>query len=578
MSYMLGIDLGTTNSAMAFLQSGGAEIVSNAEGSRTTPSIVAFNKKDGETLVGETARRQQAMNSERTFSSVKRQMGTDWKTSDIDGKQYSAEEIGARVLMKLKNDAEAYLGETVDSAVITVPAYFNDAERQSTKSAGEIAGLKVERIINEPTAAALAYGINKEEDQIILVYDLGGGTFDVSLLEIGDGMIEVRSTAGDNKLGGDDWDGVIADWIKEQVQEEYDVDVSQDITAWTRVLEAAEEAKQELSSTESTSIALAFLGVDKENQPFSIQYDLSRSEFEEKTRDLLERTREPVDKVLKDADVDASEVNQVILVGGSTRMSAVQGMIKDIVGKDPTRTVNPDEVVAMGACYQAGIAEGKVKDMVLIDVTSLTLGLNSQGGMMVPLIERGTAMPCRETKTFTTAEDGQTSVQVQVFQGEREVTSGNKMLGEFELTGIPPAPRGVPQIEVTFDIDVNGILNVTAKDTASGVKQEVKVTGSSGLDDAEVQQAVQDAEAHAEDDKLIREKISAKNRAQSLLNQNKRLLEDNKERVSEQVASELETAISELNTAVESDNHEEIKSKNDTLFEVSQKFGSELYK
>lgn len=578
MSYMLGIDLGTTNSAMAFLQSGGAEIVSNAEGSRTTPSIVAFNKKDGETLVGETARRQQAMNSERTFSSVKRQMGTDWKTSDIDGKQYSAEEIGARVLMKLKNDAEAYLGETVDSAVITVPAYFNDAERQSTKSAGEIAGLKVERIINEPTAAALAYGINKEEDQIILVYDLGGGTFDVSLLEIGDGMIEVRSTAGDNKLGGDDWDGVIADWIKEQVQEEHDVDVSQDITAWTRVLEAAEEAKQELSSTESTSIALAFLGVDKENQPFSIQYDLSRSEFEEKTRDLLERTREPVDKVLKDADVDASEVNQVILVGGSTRMSAVQGMIKDIVGKDPTRTVNPDEVVAMGACYQAGIAEGKVKDMVLIDVTSLTLGLNSQGGMMVPLIERGTAMPCRETKTFTTAEDGQTSVQVQVFQGEREVTSGNKMLGEFELTGIPPAPRGVPQIEVTFDIDVNGILNVTAKDTASGVKQEVKVTGSSGLDDAEVQQAVQDAEAHAEDDKLIREKISAKNRAQSLLNQNKRLLEDNKERVSEQVASELETAISELNTAVESDNHEEIKSKNDTLFEVSQKFGSELYK
>lgn len=578
MGYMLGIDLGTTNSAMAVLEGNDPAIIANSDGSRTTPSVIAFSKKNpGDIIVGAIARRQQAVNHDRTVASAKRHMGTDW-TVDIDGKKYTPEEIAAEVLKKMKKDAEDYLGEEVTSAVITVPAYFDDNQRQATKRAGKLAGLEVERIINEPTAAALAYGIDKDQDQLILVYDLGGGTFDVSLLEIGEGMIEVRATAGDNKLGGDDWDDAIIDWVSKKVKEDFGFDVASDPSAQQRVKEAAEEAKKELSNSESTTISLAYLGMGTDGQPFSAEYDMTRGEFEELTRDLLERTRGPIETVLSDAGVEVGDVNHVLLVGGSTRMTAIADMVKEMAGKEPSKTVNPDEVVAMGACYQAGITEGKVKDMILIDVTSLTLGLDSRGGIMVPLIRRGTAMPCRSTETFTTAEDGQTSVQVKVYQGEREMNSGNKKLGEFDLTGIPPAPQGVPQIEVTFDIDVNGILDVSARDKASGVEQRVTVSGqSSGLDDMEVNRAIQEAEEHAEDDKQARENATARNRVTALIGQNKRMIEDYKDRVSDADAEPLKKAIEEAEEASQGTDYDTIKAKGDALFAESQKFGAKLY-
>lgn len=575
MGRTIGIDLGTTNSAMAVLEGGEPVIVANAEGKRTTPSVVAFTKK-GETIVGDVAYRQAVTNANRTFKSAKRQMGTDWKSDDIDGKQYRAEEIGARVLMKLKEDAEAYLGEDVTNAIITVPAYFNDSERQATKNAGDIAGLTVDRVINEPTAAALAYGLDKESDQIILVYDLGGGTFDVSLLEIGDGYIEVKSTTGDNKLGGDDWDGALADWIVQSFKDESGQDISNDFAAMSRVREAAENAKKELSSTDQTNISLPYLAVD-EGTPVSFEAELSRAEFEDLTRDLLERTRGPVETVLKDAEVDVKDVNQVILVGGSTRMPAINDLVKDLTGKDPNRTVNPDEVVALGACLQGGIKTGEVKEMVLIDVTSLTLGVSASGGMMVPLIEKGTAMPCRGTKTFTTAEDSQNNVNVEVYQGERALAKDNKKLGQFELSNIPPAPAGVPQIEVVFDIDVNGILNVTAKDHASGTTQKVTVTGSTGLGDAEVQSAMADAAAHAEEDKRLKEEVSLKNRARTLISQSERLVKEHGDKPGEDKRKALEEAVGRLKGKLDNSSIEELTKDTDALSDASQAYGAGLY-
>lgn len=577
MPYTIGVDLGTTNSAMAVLEAGSGTIVANAEGTRTTPSVVAFTKK-GETVVGDVAVRQAVTNPKRTIASAKRHIGTEWTTDDIDGKRYTPEEIGARVLMKLKKDAETFLGETVDSAVITVPAYFNDSERQATKAAGEIAGLKVERIINEPTAAALAYGLDKESDQIILVYDLGGGTFDVSLLEIGEGYIEVRATAGDNRLGGDDWDNALIKWITDKFKDETGVDITGDIAAMTRVKEVAENTKKELSAREDTSISIPYLAIDpSDNTPLMFEGEMTRAEFENLTHDLLERTRQPVHQVLEDAKVSIDQINQVLLVGGSTRMPAVNDLVKELTGKEPNKTVNPDEVVAMGAAIQGGIKTGEVKEMVLIDVTSLTLGLSARGGVMVPLIPRGTAMPCRRSETFTTAEDGQTSVQVEVYQGERQMVSGNKKLGQFDLMGIPPAPRGVPQIEVTFDIDVNGILNVSAKDKASGVAQRVTVTGGSGMDKNEIDRAVRDAESNAEEDKRLREEIAIKNRAESLVYQNERMLKDYESRVPADIASNLKASIDRLKGKLETSSAEELKRDSDDLFEQSQKFGAAMY-
>lgn len=577
MPYTIGVDLGTTNSAMAVLEAGQAAIIANAEGVRTTPSVVAFTKK-GETVVGEVAVRQAVTNPQRTIASAKRHIGTNWSTDDIDGKRYTPEEIGARVLMKLKKDAETYLGDTVDSAVITVPAYFNDSERQATKTAGEIAGLKVERIINEPTAAALAYGLDKESDQVILVYDLGGGTFDVSLLEIGDGYIEVRATAGDNRLGGDDWDNALIKFITEKFKDDTGVDVSGDIAAMARIKETAEKVKKELSAREDTSISLPYLAIDPSTStPLMFEADITRAEFENMTHDLLERTRQPVLQVLEDAGMKMEQVNQVLLVGGSTRMPAVTNLVKELTGKEPNKTVNPDEVVAMGAALQAGIKTGEVKEMVLIDVTSLTLGLSARGGVMVPLIPRGTAMPCRRSETFTTAEDGQTSVQVEVYQGERAIVSGNKKLGEFDLQGIPPAPRGVPQIEVTFDIDVNGILNVSAKDKASGTVQRVTVTGGSGMDKNEIDRAVRDAESNAEEDKRLREQVAIKNRAESLVYQNERMLKEYESRVPAPVATALKDSIAKLKSKLDSNDIEALKRDSDEVFEQSQKFGAAMY-
>lgn len=577
MGYTLGVDLGTTNSAMAVLEGGQATIVANAEGSRTTPSVVAFTKK-GEQIVGDVAVRQAVTNSERTIASAKRHMGTDWKTGDIDGKKYSPEEIGARVLMKLKKDAEEFLGDTVESVVVTVPAYFNDSERQATKAAGEIAGLKVERIINEPTAAALAYGLDKESDQIILVYDLGGGTFDVSLLEIGEGYIEVRSTAGDNRLGGDDWDQAITDWIVGKFKEDTGVDVTGDFAAMARIKEAAEKTKKELSSREDAQVSLPYLAIDpSSNQPLSFDEEMTRAEFEKLTNELLERTRKPVEQVLSDANVKMEEINQVLLVGGSTRMPAVSNLVKEMTGQEPNKTVNPDEVVAMGAALQAGIKSGEVKEMVLIDVTSLTLGLSAKGGTMVPLIPRGSAMPVRRAETFTTAEDGQTSVSVEVYQGERPNAAQNKKLGSFDLSGIPPAPRGVPQIEVTFDIDVNGILTVSAKDKASGVTQKVTVSGTSGMDQGDIDRAVRDAESNAAEDQKFREQVAAKNRAETLVYQNEKLLKEHESRVSADVASGLRSAIEKVKGALGSQDISTLNSASDELFDASQKFGGSMY-
>ena len=575
MGKAVGIDLGTTNSVVAVLEGGEPAVIANAEGNRTTPSIVAF--KGSEVLVGELAKRQAITNPDNTIRSIKREIGTSWKES-FEGKEYTPQEISARILQKLKTDAEAYLGEDVTEAVITVPAYFNDAERQATKEAGKIAGLNVLRIINEPTAASLAYGLENSEDQKILVYDLGGGTFDVSVLEISEGVFEVKSTAGDSKLGGDDWDEKVMDWLVEKFKSSTGIDISTDKMAMQRIKEGAEKAKIELSSTSETEINLPFITANDAG-PQHLLEKLSRSEFEKITADLVERTKAPVNKAIEDAGLSYSDIEHIILVGGSTRIPSIQALVKSMTGKDPHKGVNPDEVVASGAAIQAGVLKGDVKDVLLLDVTPLTLGVETKGGIVAKMIERNTTIPTKRSETFTTAEDGQTEVEIHVLQGEREMASGNKSLGKFKLTEIPSAKQGTPQIEVTFDIDANGIVNVNAKDLGTGKEQNITITGGSALEDDEIERMIKDAETHANEDSQKKEIIETRNLAEGMVTSTEKMLEENKDKATDEEVAAINAGKDALSKVLENEEAslEDIKNGIEELTKASQSFAEKLY-